>query len=48
MRDGDRAFADYNEAIRLDPKYTLAFYGRGVAYVLLEILRSSTRRVQLS
>ena len=25
----DRAIADYNEAIRLDPKSTLAFIGRG-------------------
>src|SRR6516164_7985428 len=28
----DRAIADYNEAIRLDPKSTLAFIGRGDAY----------------
>ena len=28
----DRAIADYNEAIRLDPKYRLAFHNRGVAW----------------
>src|SRR6516164_7166318 len=28
----DRAIADYNEAIRLDPKSALAFIGRGDAY----------------
>src|SRR6516164_3820113 len=28
----DRAIADYNEAIRLDPKSTLAFIGRGDAF----------------
>ena len=31
-RDNDRAIADYNEAIRLDPKSALAFRDRGVAY----------------
>lgn len=30
--DYDRAFADYNEAIRLDPKDVYAFTGRGIAY----------------
>jgi tetratricopeptide (TPR) repeat protein len=30
--DYDRAIADFNEAIRLDPKYALAFYQRGNAY----------------
>jgi tetratricopeptide (TPR) repeat protein len=25
----DRAIADYDEAIRLDPKYALAYYNRG-------------------
>ena len=30
--DNDRAIADYNEAIRLDSKSTLAFIGRGDAY----------------
>ena len=28
----DRAIADYNEAIRLDPKSALAFRNRGIAY----------------
>jgi tetratricopeptide (TPR) repeat protein len=32
LGDYDRAVADYNEAIRLDPKSTLAFIGRGDAY----------------
>src|SRR5260370_40485642 len=30
--DTDRAIADYNEAIRLDPKYVSAFVFRGFAY----------------
>jgi tetratricopeptide (TPR) repeat protein len=30
--DLDKAIADYAEAIRLDPKYALAYYNRGVAY----------------
>ena len=30
--DNDRAIADYNEAIRLDPKYALAFFSRGFIY----------------
>ena len=28
----DKAVADYNEAIRLDPKDGQAYYGRGLAY----------------
>jgi tetratricopeptide (TPR) repeat protein len=31
--DHDRALADYNEAIRLDPKGALIFRDRGDAYV---------------
>src|SRR5258708_37251353 len=30
--DNDRAIADYNEAIRLDPNYTHAYFNRGLAY----------------
>jgi tetratricopeptide (TPR) repeat protein len=30
--DFDRAIADYNEAIKLDPNYAPAFNGRGIAY----------------
>ena len=30
--DNDRAIADYNEAIRLDPKYAFAYNNRGNAY----------------
>ena len=31
--DNDQAFADYNEAIRLEPKNAIAFYRRGLAYM---------------
>jgi len=31
-RDNDRAIADYDEAIRLDPTYTFAYYNRGDAW----------------
>lgn len=30
--DYDRAIVDYNEAIKLDPEYTLAYNDRGIAY----------------
>jgi tetratricopeptide (TPR) repeat protein len=30
--DSGHALADYNEAIRLDPKYTSAYNGRGIVY----------------
>jgi len=30
--DPDKAIADYTEAIRLNPKYATAYYGRGYAY----------------
>ena len=32
--DNDRAIADYNEALRLDPNYAAAYLGRGNAYYL--------------
>ncbi|HKQ79230.1 MAG TPA: tetratricopeptide repeat protein [Blastocatellia bacterium] len=31
--DGQHAIADFSEAIRLDPKYAMAYNNRGVAYV---------------
>ena len=31
--DNDRAIFDYDEAIRLDPKHAVAFYGRGNAWL---------------
>ena len=30
--DRQRAIADYSEAIRLDPKYAVAYSNRGLAY----------------
>jgi tetratricopeptide (TPR) repeat protein len=30
LGQSDRALKDFNQAIRLDPKYPLAFYGRGI------------------
>jgi tetratricopeptide (TPR) repeat protein len=32
-RNYDRAIDDYNEAIRLDPKYAIGFHNRGLAYL---------------
>ena len=32
--DADKAIKDYDEAIRLNPKYTTAYYVRGLARVL--------------
>src|SRR5215470_17566350 len=32
-RNYDRAIDDYNEAIRLDPKYAIGFYNRGLAHL---------------
>src|SRR4051812_29003810 len=32
--DYDKAIADYNEAIRLDPKHALAYYNRGLSYAM--------------
>lgn len=31
-QESDKAFADCNEAIRLNPNYALAFFNRGIAY----------------
>jgi tetratricopeptide (TPR) repeat protein len=31
-RDYDRAIADYSQAIRLDPKYAVAYINRGISY----------------
>jgi tetratricopeptide (TPR) repeat protein len=31
-KEPDRAIADYNEAIRLDPKFSKAFNNRGASY----------------
>jgi tetratricopeptide (TPR) repeat protein len=31
-QDYDNAIADYNEAVRLDPKSTISFHRRGIAY----------------
>ena len=44
--DFDRAVADYNEAIRLDPKYALAYYNRGNAYYRQGRPRPRHRRLQ--
>jgi tetratricopeptide (TPR) repeat protein len=30
LKDPQRALADYNQAISLDPKYALAYYNRGI------------------
>src|SRR5258708_11189558 len=32
-RNYDRAIDDYNQTIRLDPKYAIGFYNRGLAYL---------------
>jgi tetratricopeptide (TPR) repeat protein len=32
-RNYDRAIDDYNETIRIDPKYAIGFYNRGLAYL---------------
>ena len=34
--DNDRAIADYNEAIRLNPTYALAFCNRGYAKLKID------------
>lgn len=35
-RDLDRAIADFNKAIEINPNYAEAYYGRGTAYILQE------------
>ena len=42
----DRAIADYNEAIRLDPKFAMAFHNRGIAYHDKGDIRPRHRRLQ--
>src|SRR5215475_15387002 len=32
-RNYDHAIDDYNEAIRIDPKYAIGFHNRGLAYL---------------
>ena len=44
--DYDRAIADYNEAIRLNPKYALAYTNRGNAWRQQGRLRPRHRRLQ--
>jgi tetratricopeptide (TPR) repeat protein len=34
--DYDRAISDFNEAIRLDPNFAMAYYNRGNAYFFKE------------
>ena len=31
-RDYDRAISDYNQALKINPNYALAYYDRGVVY----------------
>ena len=45
-RDYDRAIADYNEAIRLDPKLAMAYVNRGCAYIKQARLRPGHRRLR--
>src|SRR5262245_9719085 len=33
-RETDRAISDFNEAIRLEPRYAPAFFGRGVVHAI--------------
>ena len=35
MQQYEAAIQDYNEAIRLNPKYSVAYYNRGLAKLLL-------------
>src|SRR6266849_626583 len=44
--DNDRAIAEYNEAIRLDPRYSLAYNGRGNAYLDKKEVRPGHCRLQ--
>ena len=45
-KDYDKAIADYNEAIRLDPMYAPAYNNRGNAWREQERLRQGDRRLQ--
>ena len=40
----DRAIADFDEAIRLDPKFVFAFTGRGDVYALKAGMRNAFSR----
>ena len=45
-KEYDKAIADYNEAIRLDPKDAVAYFNRGDAWVRQEGVRQGDRRLQ--
>jgi tetratricopeptide (TPR) repeat protein len=44
--DLDRAFADYDQAIRLDPHDATAYNGRGNVYQAKQDYRARARRLQ--
>ena len=43
-RDYDRAIQDYNQALKINPNYALAYYDRGVVYYDRQRLRPRGRR----